>query len=514
MNPMHHAPAQGPVRQDRLYVGGEWLDPVDGRPVDVINPLTEESIGRAALAGRADIDRAVGLRGRRSTPARGPRRRSRSARPSWSGPDSSSPRGRRSFREPSHSRSAHRCRSPRPKPQVCQLFLDWHAAQASTVPVGGGARGGPGATAGPPPARRGRRRHRPVELPAGLSFPKLAPALLAGCTVVLKPADETPLFGFLLPEVFADAGLPAGVLNIVPAGREVSEAPGRAPEVDKISFTGQHRAPAAASPRCAASSSGASASSSAASRPRSCSTTPTSTPCPARWRRMRDANNGPGLRGPDARARAIASATTTSSRRSREPIGSLRSATPRIPNRHRPADQRAQRDRVEGYIATAREEGAKLVLGGGRPDGRPRGWFVEPTVFADVDSTMPIAREEIFGPVLRDPLRRRGRRRRDRQRLRLRTGRLRVDGRRRARLGRRAPRALRQRYASTARLDLGGAVRRLQAVRSRARVRPRGDRGVRRGPDHPVCRAGAGAAVAPPKRMPELMGCTASWSGR
>jgi aldehyde dehydrogenase (NAD+) len=59
MNPMHRAPAQGPVRQDRLYVGGEWLDPVDGRLVDVINPLTEESIGRAALAGRADIDRAV-----------------------------------------------------------------------------------------------------------------------------------------------------------------------------------------------------------------------------------------------------------------------------------------------------------------------------------------------------------------------------------------------------------------------------------------------------------------------
>ena len=89
MNPMHHAPAQGPVRQDRLYVGGERLDPVDGRLVDVINPLTEESIGRAALAGERTSIAPCGLRGRRSTPARGPRRRSTSARPSWSGPDSS-----------------------------------------------------------------------------------------------------------------------------------------------------------------------------------------------------------------------------------------------------------------------------------------------------------------------------------------------------------------------------------------------------------------------------------------
>src|SRR5207247_2554241 len=85
----------------------------------------------------------------------------------------------------------------------------------------------------------------PWNFPLALSFPKLAPALLTGCSVVLKPPHETPLFGSLLAEVFAEAGLPPGVLNVVAADREVAEGLVRHPLVDKSSFTGHPGAGAA-----------------------------------------------------------------------------------------------------------------------------------------------------------------------------------------------------------------------------------------------------------------------------
>jgi aldehyde dehydrogenase (NAD+) len=242
MNPMHHAPAQGPVRQDRLYVGGEWLDPADGRLVDGINPLTEESIGRAALAGRADIDRAV--RAARAAFDAGP----------WA---ASTVHERAAIMVRAGELIAARAEeftrtitlevgSPLPiatiQPPISKVFLDWHAAQASTFPWEEERKG----VQGPLLVRR-----QPVgvvdaivpwNFPLALSFPKLAPALLIGCSVVLKPPEETPLFGFLLAEVFAEAGLPAGVLNVVAADREVSEALVEHPLVDKISFTGSTRA--------------------------------------------------------------------------------------------------------------------------------------------------------------------------------------------------------------------------------------------------------------------------------
>ena len=118
----------------------------------------------------------------------------------------------------------------------------------------------------------------PWNFPLALSFPKLAPALLTGSSVVLKPPVETPLFGFLLAEVFDDAGLPPGVLNIVPADREVERAAGQRTRWSTRSASPGAQRRAAGSPRCAASRSSAAASSSAASRPPSCCRMRTSTP--------------------------------------------------------------------------------------------------------------------------------------------------------------------------------------------------------------------------------------------
>jgi acyl-CoA reductase-like NAD-dependent aldehyde dehydrogenase len=143
----------------------------------------------------------------------------------------------------------------------------------------------------------------PWNVPATLIANKVAPALLAGCTVILKSSPEAPGEAYLLAEAAEAVGLPAGVLNVVTADREVSGLLVRDPRVDKISFTG----------------------STAAER---------------------------------------------------------------------------QRDRVEGYIAKGIADGATLATGGGRPKDLDRGWYVEPTVFGNVDNSSVIAQEEIFGPVL------------------------------------------------------------------------------------------------------------------
>ena len=123
-----------------------------------------------------------------------------------------------------------------------RLFLDWHADQAETYPWEEDR-------AGVFSSLLVRREPVgvvgaivPWNFPLGLTMPKLCPALLTGCTVVLKPAEETPLYAFLLAEVFEEAGLPPGVLNVVPADRAVSEELVRHPLVDKISFTGSTRA--------------------------------------------------------------------------------------------------------------------------------------------------------------------------------------------------------------------------------------------------------------------------------
>ena len=200
---------------EHLFIGGEWVAPLDGGLVDVVNPTTEEPIAQAALGG-PDGHRPRGTRSPRRLRGLG-------------GPQRCRARGRAAARgELIEARASEFARlltlevgSPQrvaaAQTAACRLFLDWHADQAGTFPLGGraarSARAGPGA----PAADRVVGAIVPWNYPLGLSFPKLSPALLTGCTVVLKPPEETPLFGSLLAEVFAQAGLPPGVLNVVQA---------------------------------------------------------------------------------------------------------------------------------------------------------------------------------------------------------------------------------------------------------------------------------------------------------
>jgi aldehyde dehydrogenase (NAD+) len=382
----------------RPYIGGEWVERSDGRLVDVVNPTTEEPIGHAQLAGPSDIDRAV--RAARAAFDAGP----------WA-ESTVSERAAIMIRagELISERAALLTQtitlevgSPLAiagwQPVAAQLYLDWHAAQASSFPW--------------EEERDGIRsrllvRRRPVgvvgaivpwNFPVALSFPKLAPALLTGCTVVLKPPEETPLFGSLLAEAFEEAGLPPGVLNVVPADREVSEELVKHPLVDKISFTGSTRAGRRIAAlcgeqikRCSLELGGKSA---AIVLPDADLDVVIPELAPNTMRNNgQTCTNATRVLADRARYAEVVDAL-------REEIGAFQLGDPADPDVFvGPLVSDVQRERVEGYIAKGREEGARLVLGGGRPD-RDRGYFVEPAIFADVDNGMTIAQEEIFGPVV------------------------------------------------------------------------------------------------------------------
>ncbi len=239
----------------------------------------------------------------------------------------------------------------------------------------------------------------PWNVPLFVTMLKLGPALAAGATVVVKPAPETPLDGILLAEVLREAGLPPGVVNIVPAGREVGEHLVTHPDVDKIGFTGiDRRRPAdRGALRRAAQALHARAGRQVGRdhprrrRPVADDSRPHRRVPDEQRRGVRRADAHPRVEGPVPRGggRALRDGRAAARRRS---AGSDRRVGPLVAER--------QRQRVEGYIERGRAEGATVALGGGRPKDLRRGWYVEPTVFANVDNRMTIAREEIFGPVL------------------------------------------------------------------------------------------------------------------
>lgn len=238
----------------------------------------------------------------------------------------------------------------------------------------------------------------PWNVPLTVALQKVAPALLTGCTIVLKPASETPLATLALAGLFQEAGLPAGVLNVVPAHREASEHLVAHPGIDKMTFTGS----TAAGRRIASI-------------------------CGQNLKRvtMELGGKSAALILDDANLAEVVESLRLGSLRNsgqictlktrllvsrrrhdefidrlRELVASMPVGDPRSPDTQiGPMVTARQRDVVQGYIAAGHAEGAVPVVGGGRTS-QERGWFVDPTVFTEVTPDMKIAREEIFGPVL------------------------------------------------------------------------------------------------------------------
>ena len=236
-------------------------------------------------------------------------------------------------------------------------------------------------------------------VPLVLACNKLGPALLAGCTVVLKPAAETPFSANALAEVFAEAGLPEGVLSVVPGGPETGRALTANPALDKFTFTGS-------------SAVGKEIGKLAAEKLKPCTLELGGKSAAII---LEDADIDATLpmllfAGLMNCGQACVGQTRILAPRSRydEIVEKIAAAVAAMPV-GMPDDPAAaigplisskQRERVEGYIQKGIDEGARVVAGGGRPEGLDSGWFVQPTVFADVDNSMTIAQEEIFGPVL------------------------------------------------------------------------------------------------------------------
>ncbi|WP_163549610.1 aldehyde dehydrogenase [Candidatus Frankia nodulisporulans] len=251
-------------------------------------------------------------------------------------------------------------------------------------------------------------RHEPVgavaaivpwNVPFFLAMMKVAPALAAGCTIVLKASPETPLNAYLVAEAAAAAGLPAGVLNVLAAGPRTSEYLVTHPGIDKVAFTGS----TAVGRRIASLAGGQ-----------------------LKRVTLELGGKSAAIVLPDADlANAMARLVTMSLFQSGQfcvaqsrivvpvdrydeaveifaaKVSGLKVGDPTEPTTFiGPLISDRQRARVLDYIDIGRDEGATLVTGGGRPSHLERGYYVEPTVFRDVDPGMRIAQEEIFGPVV------------------------------------------------------------------------------------------------------------------
>ena len=239
----------------------------------------------------------------------------------------------------------------------------------------------------------------PWNVPLFIAINKLAPALAAGCTIVIKPPPETPLFGYVLAEAIIAAEIPKGVINIVAGGREVGEHLVKHPRIDKVSFTGSTAAGRRVGGLCG-------------EMLRPCTLELGGKSAAILLDDVDLAEKIPELvhfgmlnsgQACIAQTRVLASRSRyaevvealtaeVKSRKLGDPFDPETFCGPLIADR--------QRERVLSYIESGRAAGATITTGGGRPKGFERGFYVEPTVFSDVRNDMKIAQEEIFGPVV------------------------------------------------------------------------------------------------------------------
>jgi betaine-aldehyde dehydrogenase len=385
---------------ETLYIGGEFVAPAGPGTVDVRSPATGALIGRVPDATPADVDRAVAAA--RAAFDHGPW-------PRMSPGDRADALGR--FNEQLMARLEDLAQvitaevgSPITFSRTAQTTAATMVLQYYTDLTRGFAfrelrDGVLGKVWVEHEALGVAAAIIPWNVPLFVAINKIAPALAAGCTVVLKPPPETPLFGYLLAEAIQAAELPKGVVNIVAAGREVGEHLVRHPGVDKVSFTGSTLAGRRIGSICGellrpvtlelGGKSAAILLDDADLETSIAELMPfalmnSGQACIAQTRILVSR----------ARYGAATEALTEALRRETlgDPFAEETSVGPLISAR--------QRDRVEGYIASGREQGARVTIGGGRPAGFEGGNYVEPTLFVDVKNEMRIAQEEIFGPVL------------------------------------------------------------------------------------------------------------------
>ena len=382
--------------RQQIYVGGNWVDSAGDGSIDVINPSNEEVIGSVPDGVSADVDAAVAA-----------------AREAFSGWAATPLEERLGYIEKLAGQLGARSEEigelisrevGMPGKMAVMIQAGLPAGTTASVP----------ATAREFPFEETLGRSLVTREPVGVvgcitpwNYPlhqimaKIAPAMAVGCTVVLKPSEVAPLNAFVLADIIDELGFPAGVFNLVSGvGPVVGEAIAAHPDVDMVSFTGSTRAGTRVAEVAAANVTrvhqelgGKSANivlddaDFAAAIPSAvgaCYLNSGQT-CSALTRLLVPADRMD--EAAELAAQAAAGFTVGPADDEGSRLGPLVSQT--------------QWDRVQGYIQAGIDEGATLVTGGtGKPEGLDAGYYVKPTVFSNVDNSMSIARDEIFGPVL------------------------------------------------------------------------------------------------------------------
>ncbi|MFI1018649.1 aldehyde dehydrogenase [Streptomyces sp. NPDC020965] len=389
------------VEHHRLFIGGTWVEPTGSDTIDIVSPVTEQIVGRVPHATPADVDRAVAVA--REAFDHGP----------W-------PRMTRAERievvtrikdalAARHQELAELVTLQNGSPMLFSV----RGQALSAVGVFGVALAAAAGfieederqgTGGPVLVRR-----EPVGVVAAITpwnvpqltiAGKLAPALLAGCTVILKPSPETPLDALWLAELCAGAGLPEGVLSVLPAGRETGGYLVSHPGIDKVAFTGSVGAGKSIMAAAAQNLTRVSLELGGKSAAILLDDADLAVAVPAIVGGTCAANSGQACVAltrvlvPSSRYDEIAAVLTSA-------FANLKVGDPADPTTVvGPMVTQQQQERNLDYIRIGQEEGAKVLTGGGVPDGLSTGWYVEPTLFGDVTNDMRIAREEIFGPVV------------------------------------------------------------------------------------------------------------------
>jgi aldehyde dehydrogenase (NAD+) len=388
-------------KYDKLYIGGEWLASQGGEQIEVISPFTEQVIAVVPSASKADVDGAVAV-----------------AREAFDhGPWPRMPRKQRidvvrslseAFAERHETLAqvitnemgspitfSRNVQAAAPKLMLdsfVEIARDYSLSSLRQSATGNGlvVRAPKGVVAA----------IVPWNVPMNTTIMKLGPALLMGCCVIIKPDPETPLSAYLLGEMLDQAGVPKGVVSILPARQEASEYLALHPGVDKVTFTGSTSAGRHLAARCGE-----------LIRPitlelggKSAAIVLDDADISAAVESLRFGS----LRN-SGQVCSLKTRILVSHRREAEVVDQLAAmmasmtvGDPNDPNTQiGPMVTRRQMERVEGYIDIGLKEGFRLVLGGlGRPEGINRGWFVRPSLFSGVDPNSTIAQEEIFGPVI------------------------------------------------------------------------------------------------------------------
>jgi aldehyde dehydrogenase (NAD+) len=380
----------------QFYIDGRWVDPIEPRTLDVINPATEQAYGRISLGSDADVDVAVSAAARAFT----------------------------SYPQTSREQRIDLLQS------ILDVFARRHDEVAEAIMDEMGAPWGLArnaqAASGPQHIKAAIRALRDyrfeerigntlvVKEPVGVcglitpwNWPmnqiavKVAPALAAGCTMVLKPSEIAPFDAMLFAEILDEAGVPAGVFNLVNGdGPGVGTALSKHPDIAMVSFTGSTRAGVAVAQNAAPTVKRVAQELGGKSANILLDDADFETAV-AKGAKAMFENTGQSCDAPSRmlvpRERMDEAATIAARVANETKVGNPRDGGVEVG----PVVSEQQWQKIQDLIRKGIDEGAELAAGGpGRPSGLDTGYFVKPTVFSNVGNDMAIAREEIFGPVL------------------------------------------------------------------------------------------------------------------